>query len=289
MVQRITIAPSQVLADSALIELQAEQSHYLIRVLRLKAGDRFIAQDGLGNQWLAAIAAQLNHANIIEKLLTTTAPLPDIQLVAALPKGNGFDTVVRQTTELGVTHIHPVTTARTLLKPSANKLARWKRIAQEASEQSERTTVPHIIEPVPFQTCLASLHPALNQKDEHTHRFICVARKSAHTANDSTANEPTANGSTVDGKKSASNISKHGNNNHLLSRLLFHQQKVLSSANPPSVIIAIGPEGGWTTDEITVAVSYNYEVVSLGSAILRAVTAPITALSLVTAARELLI
>ena len=58
MIQRVTIDPEQFSVDKVAIALSAEQTHYLTRVLRLKAGDRFIAQDGTGSQWLAAIAQQ---------------------------------------------------------------------------------------------------------------------------------------------------------------------------------------------------------------------------------------
>ena len=116
-----------------------------MRVLRLNVGDRFIAQNGQGQQWLVEITPTTNEAQVV-KTLTPRSVQPEsaIRLIAALPKGNRFDEVVRQTTELGVTHIHPVIAQRTLLKPSDNKLARWRRIAQEASEQSERITVPEI-------------------------------------------------------------------------------------------------------------------------------------------------
>ena len=49
------------------------------------------------------------------------------------------------------------------------------------------------------------------------------------------------------------------------------------------IVIATGSEGGWTTEEVQKALSYNFELVSLGRRILRAVTAPIMAMSLVSA------
>jgi 16S rRNA (uracil1498-N3)-methyltransferase len=51
-------------------------------------------------------------------------------------------------------------------------------------------------------------------------------------------------------------------------------------------VIAVGPEGGWTDGEVERAIEFGFEAVSLGSRILRAVTAPIVALSLVGAAFE---
>ncbi len=241
--QRITISAEQ-RQDSSLT-LAADQIHYLLRVLRLRAGDRFIAQDGAGQQWIAALTDQPAQAQIIEAIAAQSPSTVPLRLIAALPKGNSFDQVVRQTTELGVTHIYPVLSDRTLLKPSNSKLRRWQRIAQEAAEQSERVTVPKIFAPTDFRQCLTDM-------DSGGLRYLCAARTDRL---------------------------------HLLAHLQTH----LVSAHSPAVTVAIGPEGGWTPDEITVASAQGYEVVSLGAAVLRAVTAPITALTLITAARELLI
>ena len=62
---------------------------------------------------------------------------------------------------------------------------------------------------------------------------------------------------------------------HLLSSL---QARPLNS-----IVVVTGPEGGWTDSEIEAAIAEGFQVVSLGDRILRAVTAPITALSLISA------
>ncbi|MGC1307135.1 MAG: 16S rRNA (uracil(1498)-N(3))-methyltransferase [Phormidesmis sp.] len=260
MIQRITIDVHQ--RQGLALSLKADQSHYLQRVLRLKKGDQFIAQNGRGQQWLAVLTEQPEQAQILKEVCSSGLVAP-LHLISALPKGNSFDQVVRQSTELGMTHLYPVFTQRTLLKPSENKLSRWRRIAAEASEQSERITVPEVFEPMAFQSCLALLQAHLLPDNKNNLCYLCAARQP--------------------------------DSFHLLSQLQKDMASVdrastlSSSVQLPSVTLAIGPEGGWTTDEITVAKSYGYKIVSLGSVILRAVTAPITALSLVTAARELLI
>ena len=53
-----------------------------------------------------------------------------------------------------------------------------------------------------------------------------------------------------------------------------------------SLIIATGCEGGWTEEEINEAVTSGFIPVNLGSRVLRAVTAPLVALSLVTSVAE---
>ncbi|MBD0262103.1 MAG: 16S rRNA (uracil(1498)-N(3))-methyltransferase [Tolypothrix sp. T3-bin4] len=231
--QRIAIAPSQLQQNQIL--LTPQQQHYLGRVLRLCDGDHFIAMDGKGKWWLAQLQGE--EAQILEILSVETELSVSITLMVALPKGNGFDEVVRCSTELGVACIAPVVSDRTLLNPSPQKLERWRRIASEAAEQSERSFVPTILEPVSFDAALSSF--ATQQK------YICEGR---------------------------------GNYPHL--KTCFHNQGQMS------IVIATGPEGGWTEKEIDNAIQAGFQPVSLGRRILRAVTAPIVALSLISAACE---
>ncbi|MGL5061996.1 MAG: 16S rRNA (uracil(1498)-N(3))-methyltransferase [Microcoleus sp.] len=259
--QRLTIYDSQICDRH--INLTPEQQHYLYRVLRLNKGDRFIAIDGCGHWWSAILEEEETglFASITEEISVNRELPVKVVLIAALPKGNGFDEVVRQATELGVASIVPVTSDRTLLKPSSQKVDRWKRIAAEAAEQSERQFVPSVLEPVSFDFTLKDC----SQK----HRFICVAR---------------------------------GENRHLQDCLigLDPPQPPRGEQDPPqpclvrgdleleelSIAIAVGPEGGWTDGEVQRAIEFGFEPVSLGSRILRAVTAPIVALSLIGATFE---
>jgi 16S rRNA (uracil1498-N3)-methyltransferase len=227
--QRITIHPQQVQANQLL--LTPQQQHYLLRVLRLRDGDKFIVMDGMGKWWLARLQGE--QGEVLEPLEVKTELPVAITLMMALPKGNGFDEIVRCCTELGVTCIAPVLSDRTLLNPSPQKLERWQRIASEAAEQSERAVVPTILQPVAFNTAI--------KETTATHRYICEAR---------------------------------GDYPHL-------QQVINKTAN--EIIIAIGPEGGWTNQELEIAIASGFQPISLGRRILRAVTAPIVAISLIAA------
>ncbi|MEJ1933611.1 16S rRNA (uracil(1498)-N(3))-methyltransferase [Nostoc sp. NIES-2111] len=230
--QRITIAPSQLQQEQIL--LTPQQEHYLKRVLRLREGDRFIVMDGLGKWWLASLSKE--QAQVLEELTVKTELPIEITLLVALPKGSGFDDVIRSCTELGVSCIAPTLSDRTLLKPSPQKLERWQRIAAEAAEQSERAFVPTILEPIAFSDAVTNTTA--------THRYICEAR---------------------------------GEHPHL--------KNVLTQISG-EIVIAIGPEGGWTDKELEQAAAFSFQPVSLGRRILRAVTAPLVALSLITAACE---
>jgi 16S rRNA (uracil1498-N3)-methyltransferase len=249
--QRLAVTATQICDRT--IDLTKEQQHYLNRVLRLQAGDRFIAMDGRGHWWSAVLEVRETglFASIAEEIAVNRELPVEVTLMAALPKGNGFDEVVRQAAELGVASIVPVTSDRTLLKPSSQKVDRWKRIAAEAAEQSERQIVPTILEPVSFDIAVKDCF----QK----YRFICVARgKNRHLWDCLVSLEPAQ------------------------SPLIMGEQ----DGEELSIVIATGPEGGWTDGEVERAIELGFEAVSLGSRILRAVTAPIVALSLVGTAFE---
>ena len=219
------------------ISLSQEQQHYLKRVLRLGERDHFIAMDGQGKSWLAQIIGA--KAQLIELIDLKTELSVNVSLITALPKGNGYEQIIRCGTELGVNCFIPVFSDRSILKPSNNKLERWRKIVTEAAEQSEREIVPQIINPLVFKDAITNFLPT------DSARFICVARRDTKSL-----------------------ITSLENITHC------------------HIVIATGTEGGWTEAEIAWAISHNFQPVSLGKRILRAITAPITALSLVAAILE---
>ena len=165
MTYRLVVTPEQIQQEQ--IILDARQQHYLLRVLRLNNGDRFIALDGAGNSWLAQITDR--SAQIISSIAIETELPISLTLITALPKGNGYEQVIRCCTELGVSKFIPVISDRTILKPSPNKVQRWRKIAAEAAEQSERQIVPNIIEPIKFTKAIENTIPDQD-------KYICVAR-----------------------------------------------------------------------------------------------------------------
>lgn len=236
--QRLVIPPSQF--SDRHINLTAEQQHYLSRVLRLREGDCFIAIKN-GEWWLAKLLSTA-LAEVLEAIPASNELAVEVVLLIALPKGNAFEDVVRSCTELGVTCFVPVISQRTLLKPSPQKIERWRRIAEEAAEQSERQVVPTILEPLSYTKSLSFVN---------NFSFICVARGEAKP---------------------------------LLNCLVEVKSQIENSKS--KIVILIGPEGGLTEQEEQAALNAGFVGVSLGKRILRAVTAPLVAVSLVSAVFE---
>ena len=244
--QRLTIAPSQIAGQQ--IQLTAQQRHYLHNVLRLDEGDRFIAIDGRGTGWLAGLNENASVAEMLEPVFAKTELPISVTLLIALPK-NGMDDVVRQATELGAERILPTISDRTVLKPSAQKGDRWQRIAQEAAEQCERQIIPQVLPPISWTEALQTWNSS------NATCYLCEAR---------------------------------GNYPHLLSCLQSERDgstgDLKAAKTQSSIALATGPEGGWTDAEVEGAIAAGYQPVSLGSRILRAITAPLVALSLIGAA-----
>ena len=112
-----------------------------------------------------------------------------------------------------------------LLDPSPQKLERWRRIAAEAAEQSERSFVPTILEPVAFNTGLSLVIGHLSFVNSQ--QYICEAR---------------------------------GEFPHL-KHCLQHKGQMTSDKGQETIVIATGPEGGWTTQEIENAIASGFQPV----------------------------
>ncbi len=244
--QRVTLQAHQItpaLQINSAIAITPEQRHYLCNVLRLEIGAEFIALDRQGGWWLAKLSEDLDMAKIIAKLENNSELSARITLGIAMPKGSNIESVIRQTTELGVRQISPLFSDRTILKPDneigKQKRDRWQRIAEEAAELSMRTYVPAINNP---QTLAAWLEH-LAKPPSPICKYICVINPNAP---------------------------------HLLTSL---QNSYLEENT--EIVVATGCEGGWTNREEEMAIASGFVPVSLGDRVLSAVTAPVLALSIV--------
>lgn len=132
------------------------QAHYLANVMRLAEGDTIRVFNGGAGEWRAAIVKISRKAAMLEALAQTRPPVPepDAWLCFALLKRQKTDLVVEKATELGVSVIQPIITART--NADHVNLDRLRAIAIEAAEQCERLHVPEIRQPMPVMKLMAN-------------------------------------------------------------------------------------------------------------------------------------
>ena len=146
-------SPIQLRAN-AMLSFDAEQAHYVGRVLRLRAGDALTVFDGSGGEYSATVGKVTKRQLILNvgdhDSRNTESPLR-IRLVQGVSKGEKMDIVVQKATELGVHRISPVLTDFSVVKLEPDRAVKrrdhWQKIARSACEQCKRNIVPLIDAP----------------------------------------------------------------------------------------------------------------------------------------------
>ena len=140
-----------------LLVLEGEQAHHLLHVLRATEGTEVGAFDGAGLTRLYHVITRSATALTLEAkqpvFSAAGAPVETV-LFACIPKGDRMEWLLEKATELGVSKIVPVMSARTVVRLDARqavaKQARWQRIVEAASRQCGAAFVPTVLPPQPF-------------------------------------------------------------------------------------------------------------------------------------------
>lgn len=147
-----------------LAPLPEEAAAYVVRVHRLREGDRFDAFDPERGVEAEAelVASPRGSAPLVrvgEVRPASAVPARRVTLVQALSKGEKMDAVVRDATELGATRVAPVLAERSVARPddAAGRADRYRRIAVQAARQCGRGDAPRIDAPAPLVSVLAEL------------------------------------------------------------------------------------------------------------------------------------
>ncbi len=137
-----------------ILEITGGIAKQMALVLKLEIGEKVELCDGKGISAIAEIA-KIDKKNVNVKILKITQnkkSSKEVTLCCAILKKENFELVVQKTTECGISKIVPIISERTI-KTGLN-MERLQKIAKEASEQSGRTTIPEISEPITFNEAL---------------------------------------------------------------------------------------------------------------------------------------
>jgi len=149
------------LESGARVTLAGDAASHVMRVLRLRPGAPLALFNGTGGEYSGTIAAiragtvtvTVGEAQRIER----ESPLR-VTLAQGVSRGERMDLVVQKATELGVSRILPVFTARSVVKLEGHKAVRrlehWRAIAIGACEQSGRNRPPEVSSPVELEELL---------------------------------------------------------------------------------------------------------------------------------------
>jgi 16S rRNA (uracil1498-N3)-methyltransferase len=230
--------------------LTGDQAIHLARVLRAQPGQIYdiVANGFLHRAEITTVSAGVSGEEprvdfTLHEELQSDAALP-LHLLLAIFKFDHMEWAIEKTTELGIARITPILARRTekhLAQAAAKRADRWRRIALESAKQSRRTDIPEIADPTP-------LKQALEQEKSPTRILLSETEQTLTlTAALESSTRPT-------GDESATPKITHA--------------------------LAIGPEGGWTPEEISLFLQHNWQPVTLGPRILRAETAAIAAIAI---------
>lgn len=131
-----------------------EQVNYLVNVLRLKAGDTILVFNGCDGEWACEVteAAKRRCRLVVrEQVRAQEIPVPLHYYFAPLKRGR-LDYMVQKAVEMGVSHLHPVLTRRTIA--DRVKHERMRANAVEAAEQCGILSLPDISEPIKLMSLL---------------------------------------------------------------------------------------------------------------------------------------
>lgn len=130
-----------------------ELYHQLKNVFRLNRGEPIILFDGSGYDITVSINDYRDNSvivSIVDVTKNETALTREIYLFSSIVKKDTFEWIAEKATELGVSHIVPIISARSE-KKNLN-FERLEKIIREASEQSGRSDIP-------------KLHPIISLED----------------------------------------------------------------------------------------------------------------------------
>jgi 16S rRNA (uracil1498-N3)-methyltransferase len=150
------------LALGAIIKLPDSAAIHAARVLRLVEGDQAIVFNGDGADYICTLSSVKKNAVFItvtaSKIIENESPL-NITLLQGISSGDRMDYTIQKAVELGVKHIQPIATERSVVKlnqeRAAKRLAHWQHVVHSACEQSGRAFVPQVSEPKSLSRWLA--------------------------------------------------------------------------------------------------------------------------------------
>ena len=214
--------------------LVGAHADHLARVLRARVGQEFdiTAGNEVRRGRLTAISPDRVEFELGEQI--PVSPNVQVTLLLSIFKFDRMEWAIEKCTELGVARIVPVIARRSeahLASAAAKRVERWRRIVLQAAEQSRRSLVPEVFQPLKLKEALmlpGGMRIVLSEFETEV-----------------------------------------------------KLKDLLQSPSDGEVAIALGPEGGWTNEELTVFREAGWISASVGSTILRTETAAIAAMAVV--------
>lgn len=234
------------------VEMPDALTHYALRVLRLKHDDDIIVFDGHGGEYPSRLAVEGKRAFVLtaDHDPREAELAGRITLVQGLPSGDKMDWIIEKSVELGAHRVIPIAARRSVLQLRGERLekrvAHWQRVAQSASEQCGRNRIMAVDTP-------GSVQDYLQQNPASGHHITLMC----HPDYGITLNEAI--------------------------KALRALPSTKDSDPLPGLHLMIGPEGGWSDEELALTRQHGIQAVRFGTRVLRTETAGLALIAAVTA------
>ncbi|KGE18185.1 RsmE family RNA methyltransferase [Paenibacillus wynnii] len=239
--QRYFVTPEQFSGDT--VRIDGEDARHIAKVMRGKVGDKLIVSDGVSREALVEIALiEIGEvtATVLESLNMTQEASLKITVAQSLPKGDKMETVIQKCTEIGVVAFVPFLSERTIVQYDERKES--KRLERWRKISKEAAEQAH-------RNRVPEVHPSLSWKKllqsfgEYGAVYFCYEKEEGLQLRSAVA--PWVSSLTADASH--------------------------------SVLVVVGPEGGFSVDECHEAEKEGAISVGLGRRILRCETAGMVA------------
>jgi len=239
---RFYIDPAQ--GQQKILHLSERESHHGLRVLRVREGERVVALDGAGSEFMCEVQDIHDDTlslKVLQKNFGARVPY-QITLMQAIPKGKTMESIVQKATELGVHRIVPLLAERSVVQlqeeSASAKVEKWQGTAIEAIKQCGSVWLPQIETPV-------SVAAFLSKGERPDLPLIATLQPGAQHP-----------------------------------RKFFAEFSDERKRLPSSVAVWVGPEGDFTPAEINAIRGSGALPITLGQLILRSETAAFYCLSI---------
>ena len=237
--------PPENIGDNTIELTDKGDLRHMRKVLRLKAGDEVDVSDTQRFEYRACIEALEDDRavlKILDKQAFAREPKTRVTLYQGIPKQSKMESIIQKCVELGVHEIVPVFMERTVVVDKGNnmtkKIDRWNKVSAEAVKQCRRGMIPHVRDAVKMPEIIGELSEydlvLIPYEDEDKTTIKQVLR---------------------DFDNDYKNMDK------------------IRAGNDINVAVLIGPEGGFSENEVEAVTAAGGRAVTLGRTILRTETA----------------
>ncbi|WP_090444058.1 16S rRNA (uracil(1498)-N(3))-methyltransferase [Natronincola peptidivorans] len=240
---RFFVSPTDIDLLTKEISISGEDVKHITKVLRLSNGDLIEVCDGEAFEYIAEIKNISKNQVIlsIQEQLSLKREAPiDVILYQSIPKSTKMELIIQKTTEMGIKEVVPVMTERTIVQFKDKKDVEKK--IDRWQKISAEAAKQSKRGKIPSIHLPIPLHNTIIHAKENDLNIIAYEKEDATGLKDIIA--------------------------------------ALETEHIKRIGIWIGPEGGFTEEEIHLATKNNIKSITLGPRILRTETAGLAALSI---------